>query len=961
MSDFNSEIFQFWGKADEQNTLPAVCHMLDVAFVARAIILKLAAQERAILLKPFLAIEGVDEDTAIAMVVLLIALHDIGKITPGFQYKLPFERIKRLFDTQRYDLKNASETQHGTSGYEILSNWAESIGLSCYTEKPLFSSVVSHHGEFVTDSKNGRVWGKGYIWEKVQLASIEWLFDYFLVDASLLCEIDDELLTPTWYVYMAGLCSVADWIGSDHHYFTYISSDEYFANVALRVETAHRLADKLNIKHVKAAQSIIEFNKVFGFKPNALQQSILALFNSQELPWLTVIESGMGSGKTEAALILADHVIRNLDHSGLYVAMPSQATANQLYKRTLKFLKHESLGYEDIETHLKHSNAEFNPAYEGLMLSSIEDLNEQNAVKANLWFTAKKRGLLAGACVGTIDQLLMAAMRYKHNFVRLFAIANKTVILDEVHALDYFQLSLLKNTLRWMAKLKVRVIILSATLPKLMLRELVQAYGQEFGKNIELKEAAYPRLTTYSGGQLATSVHVAEGENTDELASPPKRFGIQLHKTTPQQCVEQMASDVLARVKEAGCGVFVCILNTVNAAQALSEIILEYCNQKESQNMQCLVFHARYPIGHRLAIEDMVEYLVGKNPGNRKAVNPNRPVKDQCLILIGSQVLEQSLDYDACEMFTQVSPIDLIMQRLGRIWRHQVNNPFRSKLVQSPRLNVYLPGLDEIPEDYAKWLGYADVKIYPSHILAVTTRLLWEEAASTGKNNGFELDLDTEIDDWVNKVYADIGQQLTWLDHEHDKAYEFELEKKLVYRLANNMMFDADQEDISELLDYLNDQFDDEDLVLSTRLASLSVQIILLIQNEDGLLVPVTEYQPYLQQCQTPMRENAPYEAINWRADKRFNKNDIGRLKQSLVKLSHADWVEHFREVESNWLFNFVAQDVWQRTSQLHNCVPVILDQHFTYSVPSIGTLKLDPVLGLQVEKHRSGHNHSKR
>ncbi|MCF2828510.1 MULTISPECIES: CRISPR-associated helicase Cas3' [unclassified Pseudoalteromonas] len=960
MSDFNSDIFQFWGKADEHKILPAVCHMLDVAFVARAIILKLAAQERAILLKPFLSIEGVDEDTAIAMVVLLIALHDIGKITPGFQYKLQ-DRVKDLFDTEVYCQKGADETQHGTSGYEILLNWATKTGQNRYAVKPLVSSVASHHGEFVTGSNNGRFWGRKSAWETIQTHAINWLLDYFQVDVSQLCEIDDELLTPIWYAYMAGLCSVSDWIGSDPYHFTYISAEAYFSDIALRIDAAQRLADTLSIKHIKAAQSIIEFDKVFGFKPNALQQSILASLNSQGQPWLTVIESGMGSGKTEAALILADHFIRNLDHSGLYVAMPSQATANQLYKRTLKFLQNESLGYKDIETHLKHSNAEFNPAYEDLLLFSIEDLNEQNSVKANLWFTAKKRGLLAGASVGTIDQLLMAAMLYKHNFVRLFAIANKTVILDEVHALDYFQLSLLKNTLRWMAKLKVRVIILSATLPKLMLRELVQAYGQEFGNTIKLKEAAYPRLTTYSGGQLATSVQVKECADTDKLASPPKKFWVQLHKTTPQQCVEQMASDVLARVKEAGCGVFVCILNTVNAAQALSEIVLEYCDQKKSQNTQCLVFHARYPIGNRLAIEDMVEYLVGNNPRDRKAVNPNRPVKDQCLILIGSQVLEQSLDYDACEMFTQVAPSDLIMQRLGRVWRHQINNPVRSELINSPRLNVYLPGLSEIPEDYAKWLGYADIKIYPPHILAVTTRLLWEAAASSKQNNGFELDLDEEVDDWVNNVYTDIEQQVDWLDQEQEKAFEFELEKKLVYRLANDMMFDADQEDVSDLLDYLNDQFDDEDLVLSTRLASLSVQIILLIQNEDGLLVPITEYQPYLQQCQTPMRENAPYEAINWRADKRFNKNDIGRLKQSLVKLSHADWVEHFREIESNWQFNFVAKDVWQRTSQLHSCVPVILDQYFTYSVTSIGTLKLDPVLGLKVEKCRSSHNHSKR
>ncbi|KZW98558.1 CRISPR-associated protein Cas3 [Pseudoalteromonas luteoviolacea] len=957
MSDLKSEIFQFWGKADEHNTLPAVCHMLDVAFVARAIINQLAEQERSTLIGPFLSIEGVDEKAAISIVVLLIALHDVGKITPGFQYKLPVERIDKLFNINHFSNCEGAETKHGTAGFVILHDYlCDKYAVNKNAARVMISAVASHHGVFVANKGQSGPCGNHY-WNQVQVTAIEWLASYLSVDLHLLTDLHSKALTPTWFSYTAGLCSVADWVGSDKSHFCYCEAQEYVFEQ--RQRKANALADKLNIKHILASNNPFKFADVFTFKPNALQQKVLNIIESKALPWITIIESGMGSGKTEAAQILADHFIRQAGHSGLYVAMPSQATANQLYKRMLKFLQHEALGYQNVETHLKHSNADFEPNYEALRLNSIDLSSAQDnshSVTANQWFTSKKHGLLAGVCVGTIDQLLMAAMLYKHNFVRLFGLANKVLILDEVHSLQSFQLDLLKNTLHWMAKLKVRVIILSATLPRTMLVELVKAYGQTVTKEVEVENKPYPRVTTYSSGALAQSHTITDDKEPYEkecVSRPPSQYEIKLHATSPSQCVSTMAGDVLAATKKAGTGVFVCILNTVSKVQELSKLIAHHCAEAPHGGIELLTFHARYPLATRLSIEKMIEHLVGKHPEDHNGINPNRPVKDKCLILIGSQVLEQSLDYDACEMFTQIAPIDLLLQRVGRVWRHQVNNPVRSEFTQVPRLNVYLPSMDKIPNDYGDWFGHGEVLIYPSHILAVTTRLLWENTNVEG--SAFEIDINRDMDNWINRVYADVEQQVTWLEQEYDKAFEFRLDKRTQFTLAKNMMFDADKKSVRDLLKYNNSEIDHDEVALSTRLTSISVQLIFLVV-EDGSVIPVTEFSTYKQGVQgaefplSKCKQELEYE-IDWQGKQCLQKSDIARLKQSMISISHSKWVAHFKELEAQWLYSFVAKSVWQRSPTLFNCIPVILDTSLVYQVEGLGELKLDSKLGLIVGK----------
>nr|WP_282098960.1 CRISPR-associated helicase Cas3' [Pseudoalteromonas luteoviolacea] len=959
VSDFNCEIFQFWGKADDHNTLPAVCHMLDVAFVARAIINQLAEQERAIIIDPFLSIEGVDEEEATSIVLLLIALHDIGKITPGFQYKLPVERIDKLFNIHHFSNFEGAETKHGNAGFVILHDYlCDKYAVNKNTARVMISAVASHHGVFVANkAQSGSCGDKN--WEQLQVTAIEWLVSYFSLDLHLLNGLHSKSLTPTWFSYIAGLCSVADWIGSDKSHFCYCEAQEYVCEK--RQHTANALADELNIKRILATNNPFRFTGVFAFKPNALQQKILKIIKSKTLPWITIIESGMGSGKTEAAQILADHFIRQAGHSGLYVAMPSQATVNQLYKRMLKFLQHEALGYQNVEMHLKHSNADFEPNYEALRLSSIDSSNEKNSalsVRANQWFTSKKHGLLAGVCVGTIDQLLMAAMLYKHNFVRLFGLANKVLILDEVHSLQSFQLDLLKNTLYWMAKLKVRVIILSATLPRTMLVELVKAYGQTVTKEVEVENKPYPRVTTYSSGALAHSHTITDDKDLYEkeiVSRPPSKYEIKLHATSPSQCVSTMADDVLATAKKAGTGVFVCILNTVSKVQELSKLIARHCSEVPHSGIELLTFHAKYPLATRLSIEKMIEHLVGKHPEDHNSINPNRPVKDKCLILIGSQVLEQSLDYDACEMFTQIAPIDLLLQRVGRVWRHQVNNPVRSEFTQVPRLNVYLPSMDKIPNDYGDWFGHGEVLIYPSHILAVTTRLLWESANVEG--NAFEIDINRDMDNWINRVYADVEQQVTWLEQEYDKAFEYRLDKRTQFTLAKNMMFDADKKSVRDLLKYNNSEIDHDEVVLSTRLTSISVQLVFLVV-EEGNVIPVTEFSIYKQGVQglevllSECKQEQEYE-IEWQVKQCLQKRDIARLKQSMISISHSKWVAHFKELEAQWPYSFVAKSVWQRSPALFNCTPVILDKSLVYQAEGVGELKLDPKQGLIVSKNR--------
>ena len=204
----------------------------------------------------------------------------------------------------------------------------------------------------------------------------------------------------------------------------------------------------------------------FGFPPNPMQSVARETFARLSRPGLVVIEYPMGHGKTEAAFAILHDGLRRLGHRGAFIALPTQATSNQMHDRFFRDLA-ASLGFEgdSQQVRLLHGRARLRSDFPRLRMEG-----DDSAAVAE-WFAASKRGLLPAFGIGTVDQALLGVLQTRHNFVRLFGLAGKVVVLDEVHAYDTYTSTLLESLVRWLGRLGASVVMLSASLPASRLRQ----------------------------------------------------------------------------------------------------------------------------------------------------------------------------------------------------------------------------------------------------------------------------------------------------------------------------------------------------------------------------------------------------------------------------------------------------------------------------------------------------------
>lgn len=205
----------------------------------------------------------------------------------------------------------------------------------------------------------------------------------------------------------------------------------------------------------------------------------------------------MGEGKTEAAFYAHLELQRCFGHRGLYIALPTKATGNAMFRRTLKFLRRQHCE-RTLDLQLLHGGALLNDDYQKLKPGGIYD-PQAGGDRAGEWFTHKKRALLSEYGVGTIDQALLTILPVRHQFVRLWGwgLANRVVVFDEIHAYDAYTGTLLLHLLRWLLALGSSVLLLSATLPPGIRRKLAELTNAQ----APAQEADYPRLSVYESGQ----------------------------------------------------------------------------------------------------------------------------------------------------------------------------------------------------------------------------------------------------------------------------------------------------------------------------------------------------------------------------------------------------------------------------------------------------------------------------
>ena len=329
----------------------------------------------------------------------------------------------------------------------------------------------------------------------------------------------------------------------------------------------------------------------------------------------------MGEGKTEAALLLYDTLASRGAH-GLYFALPTQATANQILGRVERYLARSFPG-EPHGLHLVHGGAGLSDRYGELKrraafaTRSVGDVSraegDQGPV-ADGWFARSKRALLAPIAVGTVDQALLGVLRSRHHFLRLHGLAGKVVVVDEVHAYETFTAEILARLCAWLRAMGSTVVLLSATLASPQRARLLQAYGID---DIPAP-APYPRITVARDGQMRTT--------SFEARRPPIEIAIEWKND----------GDLLRAVAQAvrGGGCVAWIVNTVARAQSIYGALCAIRARAElPADIDLSLLHARFPFAARQDRERTAEEAFG--PPGRPDQATKRP---RAAILVDAMV-----------------------------------------------------------------------------------------------------------------------------------------------------------------------------------------------------------------------------------------------------------------------------------------------------------------------------------
>jgi len=412
---------------------------------------------------------------------------------------------------------------------------------------------------------------------------------------------------------LAGFTTVSDWIGSGSLFD--IPSEDWQPYIKLALDNAGFIPPIL--------KPALSFSDIFNWQARAIQQSFIELVTG---PGVYILEAPMGLGKTEAALYAAYQMLSTHQATGIYFALPTQLTSEKIHERVDVFLK----------TILDNENSHQQP----LLLHGNAWLKTELGKEGNpggSWFQAAKRGILAPFAVGTIDQALMAVMNVKHGFVRTFGLAGKVVILDEVHSYDSYTGTLIDELINALTDLHCTVIILSAT--------LTQQRRSTLLKKVSTSQH-YPLVSALPkhGSLIEVTVNSIVDVNV---------------KVTRCQQDEPALEEALLRAEQGQQVLW--IENTVAEAQAIYRILATRAN---ALGVECGLLHSRFLKIDREHNENKWTTLYGKEGAVQRA---------QCgRILVGTQVLEQSLDIDADFLISRFAPSDMLLQRIGRLWRHDL-------------------------------------------------------------------------------------------------------------------------------------------------------------------------------------------------------------------------------------------------------------------------------------------------
>lgn len=680
---FISAVDELWAKKSDKNSvfkwLPLYQHLIDVTEVMKLLWEHwLSSRQRQQIIN---SLSEPNEELAKNLVGFLAATHDLGKATPVFQSRPSFhqspdldnellEKLEKagfrgIADYSR-NLMNPKETHHALAGQILLENFGVSPDIT--------SIVGAHHGmppnTGIDASMHLRAYRSNYYqehnqedavhrkWVKIQKAIFDWALrfnDFESVD-------DLPQIKQPGQVLLSGLLIMADWIGSNEDYFPLLPIDQ--TSVADPDERKRKGWQKWYKTRPQIAQEhmdiIMGYEERFEFTPHHFQIKLFDVIQKITEPGIIIVEAPMGLGKTEAALIGVEQLSAKTQATGMFFGLPTQATSDGMFDRIQDWLLR--LDGETKSLQLVHGKAALNESFSSLPRTNIYDEQDEKNVVVNDWFAGRKTAVLDDFVVGTVDQFLMSALQQKHLALRHLGFSKKVIVIDEVHAYDAYMSQYLCRALRWMGAYNVPVIVLSATLPVKTRIDLVESYmrgtGQKW-RDVKKPEdwettKAYP-LITYTDGMAIKQFSEINVASHSEV------------KIIPLD--EENLISILADQLSDG-GIAGIIVNTVKRAQEVAAICSAHFGEDTVE-----LLHSHFIATHRIKKEQDLLKMIGKGA--------KRPAKK---IVVGTQVIEQSLDIDFDLLISDLAPIDLLIQRVGRLHRHLLDN--RPEKLKEPKFYV---------------------------------------------------------------------------------------------------------------------------------------------------------------------------------------------------------------------------------------------------------------------------------
>ncbi|MFF4035975.1 CRISPR-associated helicase Cas3' [Streptomyces sviceus] len=701
---FVVDIRGVWGKLGSGVVShPLVCHALDTAVVAEGLLGVLVGPHgRGELERAF----GPLGDAA-GWVSVLCGLHDVGKASPAFQGlrqdvavaaldPVGGAAVRRLVRWR--DPGARTDCHHGVLTAVHMVRLLRMWGAGPATARSIAWALGGHHGvvpsaasvrqarEAVGDH-GGAWWAAACdalvgrvvsLWGLAEPGELPW---------------ERVRLSPEAVVALAGLTSVSDWIASARPEKTYAGPGVDLAAYLGQARVAEaRKVEKLAWRPWQPPADT-SFAVLFPdeARPHPIQAAVESVVAGMREPGIVVVAAPTGEGKTKAALQAAATMVRRFSLRGFYVAMPSRVTSNQAFETVGELLEEAGadvpvrLLHAAAAEYLKGRAAVVDPAAALRPVGVDVDGEGDGDGQAGEWF-AHKRALLAPVGVGTVDQVLMAALRSSHVFVRLTGLSGKVVVFDEVHGYDVHMSTLMDRLVWWLGRMRVPMVLLSATLPTARQQALVESWlaGAQ-GRKPDRPAAdegsqVYPRVVwAQAGSDQVQVVDVPVSElNGGRVVELEHVYFAERARWALEQAGQGRCVGVVHNL----------VRDAVEAYEEISRLVEEL---PQAERPEVFLLHAQLMDKERADAEAAILARFGR-PGA-----PGQQDRPERAIVVGTKLLEEGLDVDFDVMITSVAPIDSLIQRMGRIQRHQREG-------ERPGLLMALTGVTE--EDKVRFPRY---------------------------------------------------------------------------------------------------------------------------------------------------------------------------------------------------------------------------------------------------------------